>query len=64
MFFRVNNILSNLNNNEEKNKCNFKQCDRQNHENASVKSFDKEELLLKNLRTDKRHKAEFIYAFI
>ena len=64
MFFRVNDTLSNLNINEEKNECDFKRCDRRNHENVSVKFFDKEEFLLKNLRTDKIYKIELIYAFI
>ena len=62
MFFRVNNILSNLNINEEKNECNLKQCDRRNHKNASVKSFNKKESLLKNSRTNKIYKVQFIYA--
>ena len=64
MSFRVNDTFSNLNINEEKNECDFKRCDRRNHENASVKFFDKEESLLKNLKTDKICKIEFICAFI
>ena len=63
IFFRINDTLSNLNINEKKNECDFKQCDRQNHKNVSVKSFDKEESLLKNLRINKICKTEFIYAF-
>ena len=63
MSFRVNDTFSNLNINEEKNECDLKRCDRRNHENASVKSFDKEKSLFKNLRADKICKAEFIYAF-
>ena len=47
MFFYVNNIFSNLNINEKKNECDFKICDRRNHENAFVKSFDKKNLCLK-----------------
>ena len=64
MSFRVNDILSNLNINEEKNECNLKRCDRRNHENTFVKSFDKEKSLLKNSRTDKIYKVKFICAFI
>ena len=64
MFFYINDTLSNLNINEEKNEYDFKQCNRRNHENASVKSFDKRESLLENLKVDKICKTEFICAFI
>ena len=63
IFFHVNDTLSNLDINEKKNKCDLKRCDRRNHENISVKSFDKEESLLKDSRTDKICKIKFFYAF-
>ena len=63
MSFHVNNTFSNLNINEKKNECDLKRCDRRNHKNAFVKSFDKKEFLLKNLKTDKICKVEFICAF-
>ena len=62
--FRINDTFSNLKINEEKNECDFKRCDWRNHENAFVKSFDKEKSLLKNLKVDKIYKVEFICAFI